>query len=53
MPGNSNCKQLNHALILVGIDRDELGEFYILRNSHGSDWGEIGYFRIYLQRFYL
>lgn len=43
------CKNPNHGIIMVGLDVDENGkEYYTGRNSWGSDWGENGYFRIYV-----
>lgn len=42
----NNCKVLNHAIVIVGLDRDESGEYFIGRNSWGDSWGEKGYFRI-------
>jgi hypothetical protein len=40
------CTQVNHAVVAVGISRDENGEFLISRNSWGESWGEKGNFRI-------
>ena len=37
----------NHAVSLVGWGNDpEIGDYWILRNSWGSSWGEDGYMRI-------
>ncbi|MFH1424079.1 MAG: C1 family peptidase [archaeon] len=37
----------NHAIALVGWGyNDTYGDYWILRNSWGSDWGESGYMRI-------
>lgn len=37
----------NHAVSLVGWGRDETkGDYWILRNSWGTDWGESGYMKI-------
>eukprot|EP00040_Diaphanoeca_grandis_P013980 m.70690 g.70690 ORF g.70690 m.70690 type:complete len:438 (-) comp24260_c0_seq4:207-1520(-) len=40
---SDNCgTQLNHAVLVVGFTPD----YWILKNSWGTDWGEQGYFRI-------
>jgi len=39
------CSQSNHAVLLVGVNTDSLGEIYTGRNSWGSTWGENGNFR--------
>jgi len=41
-----NCKKLvlNHAVCAVGYGADESGvEYYIVRNSWGTSWGDKGY----------
>jgi hypothetical protein len=40
------CEKINHAVSMIGLDTDALGEYYIGRNSWGSGWGENGNFRI-------
>ncbi len=42
----NECKQANHAIAIIGIDIDKVGEYLIGRNSWGEAWGEAGYFRI-------
>ena len=42
--GCDTTTQPNHAINLVGWDDD--GQYWIMRNSWGSNWGENGYMRI-------
>lgn len=45
---NTGCgTTLDHAVVLVGWGTDPVGgDYYILRNSWGTTWGESGYMRI-------
>lgn len=38
--------ETNHAIILVGWGADEEGEYFIGKNSIGTEWGEGGWFNI-------
>lgn len=40
------CDGANHAVVAVGVDSDEKGEYIVARNSWGSDWGVSGNFKI-------
>jgi C1A family cysteine protease len=36
-----------HAVTVVGFGKDDGRDYYIVKNSWGSTWGDNGYFRIY------
>jgi len=45
---NQTNPDLNHAVQLVGYGNDEnLGDFWLVRNSWTPNWGESGYIRLY------
>lgn len=48
LPSNIS-KRLNHAVLLVGYDYDEEGEYWIIQNSWGKQWGINGFGKIRIQ----
>ena len=45
---STDCGQeeLNHAVIIVGHGKENGLDYFVVRNSYGTDWGEQGYAKI-------
>lgn len=42
-----DCDDSNmHSMLLIGSGREDGKEYWLIRNSHGIDWGEQGYYKV-------
>ena len=50
MDGVSCGTSLDHAVAAVGYDSEDGKDYFIIRNSWSTDWGEAGYIRLAADR---
>ena len=46
MGNNCNRSDVAHSMLIVGSGRERGVEYWLVRNSHGTDWGEEGYYKM-------
>lgn len=43
----NNFTRVDHAVVMLGfVDNGGVGDYFVLKNSWGTGWGEKGYFRV-------
>ena len=50
---NPDLREVNHAVTIVGYgvsDRDDCDEYWLIKNSWGTKWGEDGHFKLCADR---
>jgi len=46
-PGNKCSDSVDHSVLLVGYGREGSLDYWLIKNSWGTDWGESGYARVW------
>jgi hypothetical protein len=41
-----HCKRHEHFMVVIGHGREDGEEFWLIRNSHGPNWGEAGHMKV-------